>query len=44
MNEPLSALAEAAVSAHELFIACMQGGFTEDQALTLVAKMLAESA
>ena len=37
--EGLSALEESIVRLHEVFNALMAGGFTEDQALTLIAKM-----
>ena len=37
--EGLSALEESIVRLHEVFTALMAGGFTEDQALTLIAKM-----
>ncbi len=37
--EGLSALEESIVRLHEVFESLMAGGFTEDQALTLIAKM-----
>ena len=37
--EGLSALEESIVRLHEVFNSLMAGGFTEDQALTLIAKM-----
>jgi len=37
--EGLSALEESAVRLHEVYTSLLAGGFTEDQALTLVAKM-----
>lgn len=38
--EPLSALMEAAVSMHEMFLSLLAGGFTEAQALYLVSQVL----
>jgi hypothetical protein len=35
----LTALEESAVRLHEIYKSLMAGGFTEDQALTLIAKM-----
>ena len=35
----LSALEESAVRLHEIYKSLMTGGFTEDEALTLIAKM-----
>ena len=37
--EGLSALEESAVRLHEVYKYLIAGGFTEDQALTLIAKM-----
>jgi hypothetical protein len=37
--EGLSALEESAVRLHEVYKSLTAGGFTEDQALTLIAKM-----
>jgi hypothetical protein len=37
--EGLSALEESAVRLHEIYKSLMTGGFTEDQALSLIAKM-----
>ena len=37
--EGLSALEESAVRLHEVYKSLLSGGFTEDQALTLIAKM-----
>jgi len=37
--EGLSALEESAVRLHEIYKSLITGGFTEDQALTLIAKM-----
>ena len=37
--EGLSALEESAVRLHEIYKSLMTGGFTEDEALTLIAKM-----
>jgi hypothetical protein len=38
--EGLSALEESAVRLHEVYKSLLSGGFTEDQALTLIAKMV----
>ena len=35
----LSALEESAVRLHEIYKSLMTGGFTEDEALSLIAKM-----
>lgn len=37
--EGLSALEESIVRLHEVFNSLLAGGFSEDQALTLIAKM-----
>ena len=37
--EGLSALEQSAVRLHEIYISLMAGGFTEDEALSLIAKM-----
>ena len=37
--EGLSALEESAVRLHEIYKSLMSGGFTEDEALSLIAKM-----
>jgi hypothetical protein len=37
--EGLSALEESAIRLHEVYKSLLAGGFTEDQALTLIAKM-----
>ena len=37
--EGLSALEECAVRLHEIYKSLMTGGFTEDEALSLIAKM-----
>ena len=37
--EGLSALEESAIRLHEVYKSLMAAGFTEDQALTLIAKM-----
>ena len=37
--EGLSALEESAVRLHEIYKSLMTGGFTEDEALSLLAKM-----
>jgi hypothetical protein len=39
----MTPLAMAAASMHELFLALMEGGFTRDDALTVVARMMAAS-
>ncbi len=35
----LTALEESAIRLHEIYKSLMSGGFTEDEALTLIAKM-----
>ncbi len=37
--EGLTALEESAIRLHEIYKSLMSGGFTEDEALTLIAKM-----
>ena len=37
--EGLSALEESAVRLHEIYKSLISGGFTEDEALSLIAKM-----
>jgi hypothetical protein len=37
--EGLTALEESAIRLHEIYRSLMSGGFTEDEALTLIAKM-----
>ena len=37
--EGLSALEESAVRLHEIYKSLLTGGFTEDEALSLIAKM-----
>lgn len=39
-NNPISALLEAAISMHEMYTNFVAAGFTETQALTLVAQSL----
>lgn len=39
-KNPISALLEAAISMHELYVSFVAAGFTEAQALTLVAQTL----
>lgn len=39
-NNPISVLLEAAISMHELYVSFVTAGFTEAQALTLVAQTL----
>ena len=41
--EGLSALEESAVRLHEIYKSLMAGGFTEDEALSLIAKMTRKS-
>jgi hypothetical protein len=41
--EGLTALEESAIGLHEVYKSLMAGGFTEDQALTLIAKMTSKS-
>jgi len=41
--EGLSALEESAVRLHEIYKSLMTGGFTEDEALSLIAKMTRKS-
>lgn len=38
----LTAMQEFMGSTHELFVSAMASGFSEDQALTLIAKMMKE--
>lgn len=40
LEDPITQLAEGAASAHELFLAYVAAGFTENQALYLVAQMV----
>ena len=42
--EGLTALEESAVRLHEIYKSLMTGGFTEDEALSLIAKMTKKSA
>jgi hypothetical protein len=39
-DEPFSNLVEAAVGMHEIFVTYVQSGFTENQALKLIAYIL----
>lgn len=39
-EDPITSLAEAAVSLHELFQAYVDAGFTEQQALYLVGRII----
>lgn len=39
-NNPISALLEAAVTMHEMYVSFIAAGFTEVQALTLVSQTL----
>jgi hypothetical protein len=39
-QEPLSELVEGAVAAHEMFLAYKEAGFTDNQALYLVASIV----
>jgi len=41
--EGLSVLEESAVRLHEIYKSLMTGGFTEDEALSLIAKMTKKS-
>jgi hypothetical protein len=41
--EGLSALEESAVRLHEIYKSLLTGGFTEDEALSLIAKMTKSS-
>lgn len=38
-DDPVLGLAQAAVQIHELFLSLVEGGFTEHQALVLIAFM-----
>jgi hypothetical protein len=40
--DPLSELAMQALSIHELYLTFVDGGFTADEALTLIAKVIVE--
>lgn len=40
-RDPISALGEMAASIHEMFLAYVKAGFTEDQALYLVGQIIA---
>lgn len=40
LRDPMNAMVEAMVSMHELFLNAMRGGFTETQALHLIATLL----
>jgi hypothetical protein len=40
-EDPITQLAEAAMSLHELFIAYVAAGFTENQALYIVGQLVA---
>jgi hypothetical protein len=42
--EGLTALEESAVRLHEIYKSLMTGGFTEDESLSLIAKMTKKSA
>ena len=42
-DDPMAGLTEAAVSIHELFVSLVEAGFTEAQALSLVAQMFRPS-
>lgn len=41
--DPVSTLLESAISMHELYLACQEGGFTEQQAFALVQTIVATS-
>lgn len=40
VNEPMSELGQEAVAFHVLFLAFIEGGFTEDQACRIIAYRL----
>lgn len=40
MPEPMTEIVEAMVSMHQLFLDAMEAGFTEAQALALIANMI----
>lgn len=42
MIPDISKLVEIAITTHEMFEAYVQAGFTEDQAMTLIAKIISE--
>lgn len=42
-GDPMTVAAEAAVQLHELFVSLISAGFTETQALTLIAAMFRSS-
>jgi len=42
-TDPFSALKEAAISVHEWFLSLTDAGFTEDQALSLIAQTIGSS-
>jgi hypothetical protein len=41
--EGLSALQESAVRLHEVYTSLITGGFTQDEALTLIAKVMTQN-
>jgi hypothetical protein len=43
-QDPITALVQAAASVHEMFLAYLAAGFTEQQALYLIAQVLAAGA
>jgi hypothetical protein len=42
-EDPMTAMAEMAVSLHEIFLAYVAAGFTQSQALYLVGQMVREA-
>ncbi|MCX5209802.1 hypothetical protein OG689_10950 [Kitasatospora sp. NBC_00240] len=44
LENPLNQLAQAAVAAHELYLAYLNAGFTEQQALYLTGRILTRGA
>jgi hypothetical protein len=41
--DPMSALAEAATSLHELFVSYCRGGFTQDQSMQLIVAIVQQA-
>lgn len=41
-EEPMTALIEAATGLHEWYISLLAGGFTTDEALTIISKTIAQ--
>jgi hypothetical protein len=42
-TDPISKMTESAINLHVMFTKFVEGGFTEDQALSLIAKIMVES-